>query len=67
MLLSFLSVSKVGQDPSQLLIETVHINVILRDNIEALVKALRWSHRCLDVQCSNVLPVLLEKRDEKID
>ena len=31
------------------------------------VEALRLAHRRFDVERANVLPILLEKRDEKID
>lgn len=32
-----------------------------------LVQSLWWSHAALDVQRSNVLPVLLQQRDEEVD
>lgn len=35
--------------------------------INDLIKTVSFTHGALDVECSDVLPVLLQQRDQKVD
>lgn len=41
------------------------INIRIRE--DHLIDSVGWTHRTLDVQRSNVLPVLLQQRDQEVD